>query len=56
MHSVHVWLPETLDQNLEVYVALTGAKKGEVVAEAITEFLKQKGMQPDKRPKTKVAY
>jgi hypothetical protein len=48
-------LPELLDTNLEVYVALVGGKKNEIVIEALTQFLKQKGIQPDKRP-TKVIY
>jgi len=55
LRPFNLLLPELLDTNLEVYVALVGGKKNEIVLEALTQFLKQKGIQPDKRP-TKVVY
>jgi hypothetical protein len=44
-------LPETLDQNLELCAVKFGMPKGEIIKEALSNFLKEKGLQPDRRPK-----
>jgi hypothetical protein len=46
-----IMYPIALDENLEVYSIQVGRPKGEIIKEALSEFLKLKGLQPDKRPK-----
>lgn len=43
--------PVALDQNLEVYSIQVGRPKGEIIKEVLSDFLRTKGLQPDKRPK-----
>jgi hypothetical protein len=43
--------PVALDENLEVYSIQVGRPKGEIIKEVLSEFLKTKGLQPDKRPR-----
>jgi hypothetical protein len=45
-------IPETLDQNLELYALQAGLPKGEVVKRVLIDFLTAKGLQPDKRPRS----
>lgn len=49
-------LPESLDENLEVYALQAGLPKGEVIKKVLTQFLSEKGLQPDKRPRLQVSY
>jgi hypothetical protein len=49
---VTLTLPETLDQNLELYALKSGALKSEVIKSVLREFLERKGLQPDRRPKS----
>jgi 6-phosphogluconolactonase/glucosamine-6-phosphate isomerase/deaminase len=49
-------LPDVLDRNLEIWCALNGRSKADVVKEALSSFLSQRGLQPDKRPRTEVNY
>lgn len=44
-------LPEALATNLKFYAVNNGKKEGEIMREALTEFLKKRGYQPDKKPK-----
>ena len=44
-------LPENLAKNLKFYSANNGVKEGEIIKEALRDFLKKKGYQPDKAPK-----
>jgi hypothetical protein len=44
-------MPAVLDRNLEVFSAKEGTLKTYVVIDALTEFLKKRGVQPDKLPK-----
>ena len=46
---------KALDINLELYAAMNGLKKNEVVEQALSDFLKSKGLEPDKIP-TKLVY
>jgi hypothetical protein len=45
-------LPETLDQNLELFAVKTGLPKGEIIKKVLSDFLTTQGLQPDKRPKS----
>jgi hypothetical protein len=45
-------IPETLDQNLELYAVKAGLPKGEVIKRVLAEFLTKQGFQPDKHPKS----
>jgi hypothetical protein len=49
-------LPETVDQNLELWCALNRRSKADAVKEALTLFLTSRGLQPDKRPRVEVMY
>jgi hypothetical protein len=50
-------LPETLDQNLELFSVRVGLPKGEIIKRVLAEYLKKEGLQPDKRPKSiQVSY
>ncbi|MGH9828185.1 MAG: hypothetical protein ACREDR_33595 [Blastocatellia bacterium] len=49
-------LPLTLDQNLEGYALTVGVPKGELIKRVLTEYLKEKGLQPHKRPKVAISY
>jgi hypothetical protein len=44
-------LPRLLDGNLEIFCLREGRMKTEVVVEAISTFLRRKGVRPDKLPK-----
>lgn len=46
-----IMYPVALDENLEVYSIQVGRPKGEIIKEVLSEFLKLKGLQPDKRPR-----
>lgn len=46
-----IMYPVALDENLEVYSLQVGRAKGEIIKEVLTDFLRTKGLQPDKRPK-----
>lgn len=46
-----IMYPVALDENLEVYSIQVGRAKGEIIKEVLTDFLRTKGLQPDKRPK-----
>lgn len=46
-----IMYPVALDENLEVYSIQVGRPKGEIIKEALSDFLKSKGLQPDKRPR-----
>lgn len=45
-------LPETLDQNLELFAVKAGMPKGEIIKQLLSEFLIKQGLQPDKRPRS----
>jgi hypothetical protein len=49
-------LPHTLDLNLEVLCATQGLSKSEAVKMALTQFLEERGLQPDKTPRTVITY
>lgn len=49
-------LPQTLDENLGVFVLRNDTSKSEVIAKLLTEFLTKEGYQPLKRPKLEVKY
>ena len=44
-------IPEALAVNLKFYAINNEIKEGEVIRKALTEFLKKRGYQPDKKPK-----
>lgn len=48
--------PVVLDQNLEAYALMKKRGKGEIIKEALIKFLKEEGLQPDKKPNVKVSY
>jgi transposase InsO family protein len=49
-------LPDVLDRNLEVWCAMNGRSKGDAVKEALTVFLTQRGLRPNKRPRVEISY
>jgi hypothetical protein len=50
-------LPTSLDQNLELYAVQSGQPKSEVIKQVLSEYLRSRGFQPDKTPKSiSVAY
>jgi transposase len=52
-----VCLPIALKENWDACALQRGQKPQEVLIEALTRFLKEAGLQPDKRPKTiRVSY
>lgn len=52
-----VVMPVELDENWEVYALMVSKPKMVVIQEVLFEFLKSKGLQPDKRPrKIEVSY
>lgn len=51
-----VVLPHVLEQNLSLWATKNGLRKGEVIRLALHEYLKSKGLQPDKEPKIKLTY
>ena len=46
-----VILPFVLDRNLEVYCLRNGHMKTEILTAALSEFLRKRGVRPDKLPK-----
>jgi hypothetical protein len=46
-----IMYPVALDENLEVYSIQVGRAKGEIIKEVLSDFLRTKGLQPDKRPR-----
>jgi hypothetical protein len=55
MVRVTLVIPETVDKTIELCKALEGRQKNEIVTEALTHYLRNKGYQPDKLP-TKPQY
>jgi len=52
-----VFLTETLNENLDALALVSGRPKGEIVREALSEFIgKQKGFDPKRKPKIVVSY
>jgi hypothetical protein len=51
-----IFLTETLNENLDALALKTGEPKGALVRQAVSDFLKTHGLQPDKRPKVTVSY
>ena len=49
-------IPDVLDKNIEAYSVKAGLLKTEVVTKAITKFLRERGLQPDKPPKVSLSY
>jgi|GEM_PF-6040372 len=48
--------PSALNANWEAFALKAGRAKNDVLIEALTKYLKQAGMQPDKYPSLKVSY
>jgi 5S rRNA maturation endonuclease (ribonuclease M5) len=51
-----VYLTEILDENLEALSLTSGDAKGVIIRRALSEHLKNQGMQPHKKPKVSVSY
>jgi hypothetical protein len=51
-----VVFPPALNANWEAFALQSGRAKNEVLIEALTRYLKQAGLQPDKFPTLKVSY
>ncbi|HEX8139019.1 MAG TPA: hypothetical protein VF544_15735 [Pyrinomonadaceae bacterium] len=49
-------LPIALDENLAIYAMQERLTKNEIIKTAMSEYLKNKGLQPDRRPKLEVSY
>jgi hypothetical protein len=45
-------LPTALNENWEAYALREGLAKNQVLVQALSEFLREKGLQPDRRPRT----
>lgn len=43
-------VPQALDKNVEIYSAISGIQKHEIVTEALASYLQTKGLQPLKVP------
>lgn len=51
-----VYLTEILDENLEALSLTSGEAKGVIIRRALSEHIKNQGMQPHKKPKVSVSY
>lgn len=51
-----VVFPAALSANLEVFALQTGRSKNEVLTDALTKYLADNGLSPDKYPQVKVSY
>jgi hypothetical protein len=51
-----IFLTEVLDENLEALSLTSGEAKGEIIRRALSEYLRNQGMQPHKKPKVSVSY
>ncbi|KAF0248493.1 MAG: hypothetical protein FD167_2114 [bacterium] len=43
-------VPEIIDKNVEIYSAISGRQKHDIVTEALASYLQSKGLQPHKAP------
>ena len=44
-------IPDVLDRNVEIFGAMNGLKKSDVVRSALSEYLMKHGLDPSKQPK-----
>jgi hypothetical protein len=51
MRRTTIVLPRALDANLEIFAGQLGVPKVEVIKQALSEFLKHNGFEPDRTPK-----
>lgn len=52
-----IFLTEALNENLDALALITGRPKGEIVRQAVSEYIRQhKGFDPSKKPKITVSY
>ena len=51
-----IFLTEVLDENLEALSLTSGEAKGEIIRRALSEYLRNQGMQPHKKTKVSVSY
>lgn len=51
-----IFLTDVLNENLDALALTTGEPKGEIVRKALTEYIRNKGLEPDKKPKIRVSY
>lgn len=49
-------IDRVLDQNLSVWCTKSGTSRGDAIRVAISEFLRTRGMQPDREPKIDFSY
>jgi hypothetical protein len=49
-------LPEILYRNLETYCFSRGLSRQQVISDALTDFLRKNGMQPEKEPHVSFKY
>lgn len=50
------FVPKTMFRNLEVYCLANNIRKNQVVLEALSDYLRARGMEPDSTPQVKYSY
>ena len=51
-----LFLPESIFLNLELHCLVNGLKKQELIRAVLVEYLRSKGMEPEKNPNIKYSY
>ena len=51
-----ILLPQSLNSNLEVLALQKGRLKGELIREALADYLRHQGLAPERMPSIRVSY